>query len=160
MSGELSALAELAALRAELDERELTLIDRARQRGSTWAQIAGALGLASRQAAEQRRHRLDAAARARRLDADRRYAPPLARLRLAVTELHRWIVDDRRWESRFPRAALVRGTLAAALDAPAGALHALAAHAAADLAELDPTRLPPAVRAAVPALHRALSTAR
>lgn len=160
MPGELTGLADLAALRAELDERELALIDRARQQGSTWGQIARALGLASRQAAEQRRQRLATAARVRRLDADRRYAPPLARLRVAVTDLHRWIVHDRHWDSRFPRAALVRGTLAAALDAPAGSLHALAVHAAADLAEVDPARLPPAVRAAVPPLHQAMSTQR
>ncbi|MEU8265214.1 hypothetical protein AB0C02_31980 [Micromonospora sp. NPDC048999] len=160
MTGELRELADLAPARAQLDERELTLIERARQQGVTWAEIATALGLASRQAAEQRRQRLVAAARTRRLDADRGCAPPLANLRLAVTELHRWILDDRNWASRFPRAPLVRGTLAAALLAPPGSLHDLATHAAADLADVEPARLPPAVRAAAVALQLALSTTR
>ncbi|MEU3457774.1 hypothetical protein ABZ671_29915 [Micromonospora sp. NPDC006766] len=160
MTGELRELADLASARAQLDERELTLIERARQQGVTWAEIATALGLASRQAAEQRRQRLVAAARSRRLVADRGCAPPLADLRLAVTELHRWILDDRNWASRFPRAPLVRGTLAAALLAPAGSLHDLATHAAADLADVDPARLPPAVRVAAAALQQAMSTVR
>ena len=52
MEAELGHLAEIGAARAALDERELELIDRARQAGATWGQVAATLGLASRQAAE------------------------------------------------------------------------------------------------------------
>jgi hypothetical protein len=152
---ELGHLAEIRVARAGLDERELELIDRARQAGATWAQVAAALGLASRQAAEQRRQRLVAAARSRRHDEDLRYAPSIVILRGAVDDLHRGITADRRWTTRFPRAALVRATLETALDAPPGGLYALAAQADADLAA-EP--LPGFIRIAAAALHRALST--
>jgi hypothetical protein len=74
-------LAAIAAARDALDDRELAAIDAARRSGSTWAEVATALGLASRQAAEQRRRRLAAAARSRRHRQDARYglspcAPP------------------------------------------------------------------------------------
>ncbi|NED50779.1 hypothetical protein G3I24_07635, partial [Micromonospora aurantiaca] len=59
----LTRLSEIVAARARLDDRELDLIDRARHDGATWAEIARALGLGSRQAAEQRRQRLVAARR-------------------------------------------------------------------------------------------------
>jgi len=151
---ELGHLAEVTAARAALDQRELELIDRARQAGATWAQVAGALGLASRQAAEQRRQRLVAAARSRRQVQDLRYAPGIVTLRAAVGDLHRSIVADRRWPGRFPRAVLVRATVAAALDAPPGGLYALAAQADEDLATAP---LPGYVRIAAAALRRALS---
>ena len=54
----LATLATLHRLRAHLDQWEPTLITAARDRGVTWAQIAPALGLASRQAAERRYLRL------------------------------------------------------------------------------------------------------
>jgi hypothetical protein len=57
----LDALGELAALRTHLDQVERQLIHQARDRGTSWARIATALGLASRQAAEQRLLRLTAA---------------------------------------------------------------------------------------------------
>ena len=75
MTAELTELAQLRAARARLDEQELTLIERARHAGATWAQIATALGLTSRQAAEQRRQRLVTAARARHHEATGAYAP-------------------------------------------------------------------------------------
>ncbi|MEU8612621.1 hypothetical protein AB0C29_31975, partial [Actinoplanes sp. NPDC048791] len=81
MEAELGHLAEIGAARAALDERELELIDRARQAGATWSQIAAALGLTSRQAAEQRRQRLVAAARSRRHEQDLRYAHSIVTLR-------------------------------------------------------------------------------
>jgi hypothetical protein len=154
---ELGQLAEIKAARAGLDERELELIDRARQAGATWAQVATALGLASRQAAEQRRQRLVAAARSRRHDQDLRYAHSIVTLRMAVDDLHRSIAADRRWTARFPRAALVRATVQTALDAPPGGLYALAAQADADLAAAP---LPGFVRVAAVALHRAVSMPR
>ena len=158
MQPELTHLAELADARARLDDRELALIDRARHGGATWAQIAGALGLASRQAAEQRRQRLATAARIRREQADRAYAPPIAAVREAVLLLDRWIRADRRWTKRFRRAELVRGTVTVALDAPPGPLHTLAGHIADDLAAVRAERLPPPVHEAVRALRAALST--
>ncbi|MET8146747.1 hypothetical protein ACIBSW_14805 [Actinoplanes sp. NPDC049668] len=155
---DLGRLAEIGAARARLDERELELIDRARQAGATWVQVAAALGLASRQAAEQRRQRLIAAARSRRHDQDLRYAHSIVILRVAVGDLHRGIAADRRWDARFTRAALVRATVATALDAPPGGLFALAEQAAADLDRVAADRLPGHVRVALDGLRQALST--
>jgi hypothetical protein len=154
----MAQLTEIQAARGRLDERELKLIDRARHQGATWTQIAAALGLASRQAAQQRHQRLAAAARSRRHDLDLAYAPRIATLRGAVAELQRWIDADRRWDSRFVRAALVRGTVMAAREAEPGSLYALAAHVAADLDGADLERLPRPVQAAAAALSAALST--
>ena len=146
MPSELAELAQLQADRIRLDERELELIERARHAGATWTQIAAALGLASRQAAQQPQQRLVAAGRSRLRDLDLRYAPDIVALRSAVADLYRWIGTDRRWDSRFVRAALVRETAAMALDAEPGALYALAAHIAADLRGAGPHRLPRPVR--------------
>ncbi|MDG4787450.1 hypothetical protein O7626_16170 [Micromonospora sp. WMMD1102] len=77
----LTALVLLRQLRAELESWEPRLIAAARQRGASWAELAPALGVASRQAAERRYLRLrpadkDAAARTRddrvRAERDRR----------------------------------------------------------------------------------------
>ncbi|WP_306212050.1 hypothetical protein [Actinoplanes sp. RD1] len=155
MIPDLDQLAEIGPARARLDERELELIDRARQAGATWAQVAAALGLASRQAAEQRRQRLVGAARARRHDLDLRYAHSIVVLRQAVTDLHRAIAADRSWTSRFPRAALARATVATALDAPPGGLYSLAGQAVDDLRA---GRLPGYVRLALRKVEAALST--
>ncbi|MCF0091460.1 hypothetical protein [Micromonospora sp. MH99] len=157
MTTPLVGLAEVRAARARLDEREAELIDRARHDGATWAQVAAALGLGSRQAAEQRRQRLAAARRARRQDLDRGYSPQIAALRAAVAEVGRWIATDRRWDSRFRRAALVRNTVDAALDADPGSLYALALHLRTDLDGAG-DRLPPPVRAVATTLTTALST--
>lgn len=54
----LAAIGALSRLRSRLDQLEPALIDSARSRGLTWAQIAPALGVASRQAAERRYLRL------------------------------------------------------------------------------------------------------
>ncbi|MFC0509053.1 hypothetical protein [Micromonospora costi] len=156
----LDRLGELRAARVRLDEQELELIDRARHAGATWAQVAAALGLASRQAAEQRRQRLVAARQARRRESDRGYSGRIVALRAAVRDLQRWIDADRRWDGRFPRAALVRATAAVAHDAEPGALYALARHLAADLAGAGPDALPPPVEAAARRLDAALSTTR
>jgi hypothetical protein len=158
--GELGAI---AAERERLDDRELALIDRARRDGATWAQVASGLGLASRQAAEQRRQRLaaavDRAFRSRREELDRRYGEPVALLRTAVSGLCAAIQDDRRWESRFVRAALVRDTLILAATADPGPLFALAAQAAADLGRSGVEVLPGPVRDSVIELRRALRKA-
>ena len=155
---DLVELAEIRAARVRLDGRELVLIERARYTGATWAQIATALGLSSRQAAEQRRQRLAATARARHREADQHLAPGIVPLRSAVSQLQSWIDTDRRWDSRFTRAALVRSTVAAALPAPPGALYALAGHLLDDLTEVDVQQLPQPVKAAVDLLRKATST--
>ncbi|HWG27159.1 HSP18 transcriptional regulator [Actinospica sp.] len=54
----LAALAQLRAVRENLAAWEPELIDAARAHGASWAQLAPALGLASRQAAERRALRL------------------------------------------------------------------------------------------------------
>jgi hypothetical protein len=54
----LAALARLRELRAELENWEPELIDAARTAGVSWAQLAPAVGVASRQAAERRYLRL------------------------------------------------------------------------------------------------------
>jgi hypothetical protein len=54
----LAALSLLPLLRAELDDLEIGLLTMARGEGATWSQIAGASGLGSAQAAQQRHDRL------------------------------------------------------------------------------------------------------
>ncbi|MBM0259425.1 hypothetical protein [Micromonospora sp. 4G55] len=154
----MARLADVAAARLRLDEQELELIDRARYAGATWAQIAAALGLSSRQAAEQRRQRLAAARRSRRQNLDLRFSARIAMVRTAVADLQRWIDADRRWDGRFRRAALVRSTAEVALDAAPSSLYALASHIAADLAEAGRERLPAPVQAVAAMLDSALST--
>ncbi|WP_239082233.1 hypothetical protein, partial [Actinoplanes teichomyceticus] len=142
----LAGLRAIPARRARLDADELALIDQARRAGATWPAIAEALGLASRQAAEQRRHRLAQAlardARPQRARLDQGYGESLARLRESALDLHRRIGADRRWDGRFRRAALVRETLAAAPDAPPGALYDLVSQALADLTAAPETAGP------------------
>ncbi|GAA4599863.1 hypothetical protein BJY16_003234 [Actinoplanes octamycinicus] len=160
---DLSGLRGIPARRARLDAEELALIDQARRDGVTWPAIAEALGLASRQAAEQRRHRLAQAAeresRPSRLQLDSGYGESPTHLRESVTELHRRIGADRRWDARFPRAALVRETLAAAPDAPPGALYDLAAQALADLTGPGVPRFPAPLRAALTRLEASFAAA-
>jgi hypothetical protein len=157
--GSLSALAAIPAARARLDADELALIDQARRAGATWADIASALGLASRQAAEQRRLRLaTAASRPDRPDLDLGYGESVAHLRAAALELHRRIGADRRWDRRFRRAALVRATLAAVPDAAPSALFALVTDVVADLdgGASGPATLPGPLRSAAERLRQAL----
>jgi hypothetical protein len=156
---DLTELRAIPARRARLDAEELELIDRARRDGSTWTEIAAALGLASRQAAEQRRARLaqasERASRPLRQELDQGYGPGAPELRKRSVELHRRIGADRRWDGRFIRAALVRETLAAAPDAPAGALYDLVTAVLADLAGPDVPPLPGPLRTAVERLRKA-----
>ncbi|WBB53273.1 hypothetical protein [Verrucosispora sp. WMMD573] len=155
----LDQLAGIPGTRDRLDDAELDLIDRARQAGATWNQVAVALGLSSRQAAEQRRQRLAVARTSRRKESDRRWPAEVATLRGLLTELRRWIDADRRWDTRFPRAALTRRTTLLALEAEPGALYDLAARIRADLPAADPG-LPAPVRAVARHLAEALSTRR
>ncbi|MFG2051081.1 hypothetical protein ACGFIW_27075 [Micromonospora sp. NPDC048935] len=159
MTSDLARLADVQVARARLDEQELDLIDRARHDGATWAQVAQALGLGSRQAAEQRRQRLAAARRSRRQRLDVSYSAQIAAVRAAVADLGRWVAADRRWDARFRRAALVRSTVDAALDAAPGSLYALALHLVADLGEAG-DRLPAPARAAAATIENALSMPR
>jgi hypothetical protein len=163
MAGPWEELAAIPADRERLDDRELALIDRARREGATWGQVASALGLASRQAAEQRRQRLAVAvgraSRSRQRELDRRYGDPIATLRAAVSGLCAAIRADRRWAAHFVRAALVRDTLTMAAAADPGPLFALAARAAADLEQSGVRGLPRPVRDGVMELRRALAAA-
>ncbi|MBQ1026482.1 hypothetical protein [Micromonospora sp. C95] len=159
MRAPLDQLAGIPATRERLDDTELDLIDRARQAGATWTQVAEALGLGSRQAAEQRRQRLAAARTARRAASDRRWPAEVAALRGLLSDLRRWIDNDRRWDTRFPRAALTRRTTALALEADPGGLYDLAARIRADLPVADPG-LPAPVRAVARDLADTLSTRR
>ncbi len=147
-------LRDIPAARAELDAAELALIDEARRNGATWSDLAEALGLASRQAAEQRRQRLAAAALRAPADSDER----IAALRAAALDLHRRIGADRRWDRRFTRAALVRETLAVVLDAPPGSLFSLVAASVTDLEAVLQTFGGP-TRAAVDRLRASLAEA-
>ncbi|MEU5564287.1 hypothetical protein [Micromonospora musae] len=158
MANELDRLGMLRADRLRLDEEELDLIDRSRYAGATWAQIAVALGLASRQAAEQRRQRLAAARLARRRDLDLGWSDRLVALRATVADLQRWIDIDQQWNHRFPGAALVRDTVAASHDAEPGALHTLSRHIVDDLERAGREHLPAPVQAVAARLETALST--
>jgi hypothetical protein len=155
----LGDLAGIPTARDQLDETELDLIDRARRAGAAWQQIAEALGLGSRQAAEQRRQRLAARRRARRADSDRRLPHEVAALRALLSGLQSWIATDRRWDGRFRGAALTRHTSALALEAAPGALYDLAGHVAADLHRAG-HRLPSQVRTIARHLDATLSTHR
>jgi hypothetical protein len=153
---DLSELGEIPGRRARLDAEELELIDRARRAGATWAEIAGVLGLTSRQAAEQRRLRLAAALRPVRRELDEAYGEKLTAVREAAVELHRRIGADRRWDRRFVRAVLVRETLAAAPEASGGGLFSLVNDVLSDLAGVP---LPPSTRPAIERLRAAVEAA-
>ncbi|XVV14562.1 hypothetical protein ACQP2X_09545 [Actinoplanes sp. CA-131856] len=152
----LEGLRAIPEARARLDAEELELIDQARRAGATWSDIAAALGLSSRQAAEQRRLRLAAAAA--RPAGPEEFGDQVAALRAAAVEVYRRIGADRRWDRRFTRAALVRDTLATAADAPAGALFSLAAASVDDLSQAAAS-MPAPTRAAIERLRQALEGA-
>ncbi|WP_433302586.1 hypothetical protein ACQP2F_09545 [Actinoplanes sp. CA-030573] len=156
---DLNELRTISAERTRLDARELELIDEARRAGATWVEIAAALGLSSRQAAEQRRLRLASAVRPVRSDLDRPYGERATALREAAVELHRRIGADRRWDGRFRRARLVRETLEAAPEAPVPGLYALVADVVGDLDRAE-VAFPAPTRAAVARLRAALAAAR
>lgn len=128
----LEGLAGIRAARREIDDAERELIEAARDQGHGWAAIAKALGLRSRQAAEQRWLRLCAVdkrdpgpERLRRREqhsVDSIAGPEIARLREAVIAAYRQVEGPE----------LLKLTLAAAIDAPPGALFELASKAVGD----------------------------
>lgn len=139
----LEVLPSIVGLREQLDRCELMLIESARASGASWTRVAQALGLGSRQAAEQRFLRLsgqstrdtDTARTARRgqRSVDAVYGIGIAGLRSAVRRALARIALDPSWDKRFPRAALCRDSLAMAADAQPGALFALTEHVLVDL---------------------------
>lgn len=122
----IEALAEVPLLRTALDDFERATIDAARAGGASWAEIAAALGLATRQAAEQRRARLGGAPRQRNIDKLEKALHTLAALLDATPET-----------DRTGTVTLARRTIDLALDAPPGqridlarlAIHDLGPHA-------------------------------
>lgn len=165
----LTELSRLAGARSDLDRRERLLIEAARLQGVSWSRIAAALGLRSRQAAEQRWLRLCAenvrdpaqtrAARLRQQAADKSYGAPIVRLREAVLEAHRSIQEDKDWDQRHPRAALVRMGLAMAVPAEPRALFELAAQAVGDLDTSPWPALPTPLASRLRRLRLALTAA-
>ncbi|HEY2792175.1 MAG TPA: hypothetical protein VGJ28_07470 [Micromonosporaceae bacterium] len=136
----LAALAHIPRLRRELDAAERGLIDAARGAGASWAEIAETLGLRSRQAAEQRRLRLDrpdAGAgpsarrdlRRRQRSVDNAAGSTIIALRAAAGELAAEI--DAAPPS--PTLGLARSTLRIAADSDPGCLVDLARWTLADL---------------------------
>ncbi|GIG92625.1 hypothetical protein [Plantactinospora endophytica] len=165
----LAALRLLGGLRAGLDEAERQLIEAARAERTSWAQIAAALGLASRQAAEQRWVRLSGAAsrdpvrvrtdRRRQQFVDGRYGEVVAGLRAAVVAVHRQLGTEPDRDAWHPRARLARTTLGLAGTADPGALYALATQAVEDLELVPPEQLTGALPDALERLRRAVTAA-
>ncbi|MEV4534765.1 hypothetical protein AB0J82_13135 [Asanoa sp. NPDC049518] len=163
----LDALPLLRAVRERLDSTERALIESARAGGASWATVAAALGLASRQAAEQRHLRLTCdqtrevapirITRQRQRSVDVSHGPAIATLRAATKALLRRVEADDAWPARFTRAALTRDTLAMAADAPPGALFALATSVMDDLPQATDTELPPPIAKAAEDLRKALT---
>jgi hypothetical protein len=168
-SGILSALARLREQRAELDLAERGLIESAREAGVGWARIASALGLASRQAAEQRLLRLSAgstrdpvqarATRARQRFVDSPFGSVIAELRSAASAAHRQITTIDGWDGIHPRAALVRVALELAISAPPSGLYELVRQAMEDSAQLPASQVPPAAGEAIRKLALTLEAA-
>jgi hypothetical protein len=151
----LAALSGVAEIRRELDEIERDLLKDARDAGASWAAIATALSLASRQAAEQRWLRLQGVrgrdpgrARSQRAQRNEDDGPGLEELAKAADAAHREL------RARAPGSAkekLAAATLRQARDAPSGALYDLVRQALADLDADEGS--------AVVELRRALDTA-
>ncbi|WP_143049737.1 hypothetical protein [Asanoa ishikariensis] len=163
----LDALTLLRGVRERLDATERALIESARAGGASWATVATALGLASRQAAEQRYLRLtgdqnrDVApsriTRQRQRSVDTSHGPAIATLRAATRALLRRVEADDAWTSRFTRAALAKDTLRMAAEAPPGALFALASSVIDDLRQATETALPLPITKAADDLRKALT---
>ncbi|MDG4827229.1 hypothetical protein O7635_35740 [Asanoa sp. WMMD1127] len=168
----LAALPLLRAIRDRLDTTERTLIESARAGGASWSTIATALGLATRQAAEQRFLRLTSpadhtrdvaptrTARQRQRSVDATHGTAIANLRAATRTLLRRIESDDAWPDRFSRASLARDTLRMAADAPPGALFALVNSALDDLTETTPDDLPRTIASAADNLRTTLTLSR
>lgn len=165
-----AALGRLAGLRLAIDDAERQLIASARHSGVGWAQIATALGLRSRQAAEQRWLRLiDPSGRdpnqARPSPGSQRSVDELAgavmvKLRAAAATALRRVAADPEWDACHPRAAMVRASLGAAVSAPPGGLYALAENIIGDLEVIGVADRPGAVVAGLQELREAFVAAR
>ncbi|GIH18662.1 hypothetical protein [Rugosimonospora africana] len=137
------ALRLIPALREELDGVERAVIDAARRSGVSWTEVASALGLRSRQAAEQRRLRLGSGAgrdaaearqqRRRQRSVDAAAGAQAVALRAAVEDLLTVLDRETPAPAQRPAFGLARRTLRIALDADPGALVDLARLAAEDL---------------------------
>ncbi|MFY1671858.1 hypothetical protein ACN27G_18090 [Plantactinospora sp. WMMB334] len=165
-----AALRLLGGLRAGLDEAERQLIEAARAERASWARIATALGLASRQAAEQRWVRLCGATtrdparirtdRRRQQIVDNNTGAGIGRLRVTVTTAFRRLSTDPDRDGWHPRARLALTTLgmAAGADEP-GALYALASKAVEDLEKVPPVQLTAALPEVLDQLRHAVLAA-
>lgn len=122
----LSELQAITAERSRLDERMGAAIDRARDFGLTWAQIATALGMRHRQGAEQLRRRLrndpDRAHRAILQDSPSGTAQPANRAKTPEQTAARAVDEARSARSQLvgldpakPRTGLLRDLDSAAL---------------------------------------------
>ena len=126
-----AALRLIPALREELDGIEREVIDAARRSGASWTEIASALGLRSRQAAEQRRLRLGAGAgrdaaearqrRRRQRSVDRVAGERAVALRAAVEDLVTVLDREVPAPAGPPTLGLARRTLRIASEADPGA---------------------------------------
>lgn len=165
----LGELSRLADARSDLDRVERRLIEAARAQGTSWSRIASALGLASRQAAEQRWLRLSGdstrdpaparAARLRQRTVDASYGAPILELRRAALNAHLYIEEDDEWDRRHPRAVLIRTSLGAAITAEPGALYELTAQAIRDLQDAFWPALPAGLASTLRRLKRAVAAA-
>jgi hypothetical protein len=166
----LQALAGLKTVRADVDRVERQLIGLARDQATPWPSIAGALGVASRQAAEQRWLRLlgEASrdptrvrtARHEQRVVDVSYGETLQRLRQAAAEVYRRIESDHGWDDRHSRAALARTSLETAITAPPSALYALCRNAVEDFEQMPTARFPAGLATAIRRLRSAERAAR
>lgn len=170
-SAALAALTTVGTRREDLDRSEFFLIATARAEGGSWTEVAGALGLRSRQAAEQRWLRLSGAvgtggavrpepqgSAAGRPAARNPYTTrtlrrdvpvgrddrDVARLRARATLLYDQLVQLPVDSPAAPRIRLARATLATGVGAPAGALHDLTRQVVLDLHDVPPALLGPA----------------
>jgi hypothetical protein len=151
----LAALSGVAEIRRELDEIERDLLKDARDAGASWAAIATALSLASRQAAEQRWLRLQGVrsrdpgrVRSQRAQRNEDEGPGLEELAKASDAARR---ELRARATGSAKEKLAAATLRQARGAPPGALYDLVRLALADLDADEGS--------AVVELRRALDTA-
>lgn len=166
----LGALPLLSELRADLDRAEQQLMAIAREQGASWREVAAALGLGSRQAAEQRWLRLRASqrrdpagvrtARHRQQELDTRTGPDVHAVRRHAAALRDRLARRHGIGPAAATIGLAERTLAAAAEAPAGALHDLAGLAVSDLRPLPRRALGDAAAEALAALAWALQEAR
>jgi lambda repressor-like predicted transcriptional regulator len=166
----LAALARLEGLRGALDQAERDLIAAARQRGASWGQVSEALGLRSRQAAEQRWLRLSnptsrdpvvtRSTRSRQRSVDGKAGTAISALRSTVLAAVRRLDSEPDWDRVDARAALVRASLTLAAAADPGGLFSLTEKAIADLDAFAVRVESPTAGVALDRVRRCLEAAR